>query len=56
MPVGLRAAWLASAVCDGAVSLKDPRVTGFPEDRLMPSERRRFREWIAYKAEQGEES
>lgn len=56
MPAGLRAAWLASAVCEGVVPLKDPRVTGFPEDQLMPSERRRFREWIAYKAEQGEES
>jgi len=43
---GYRAAFLASQVLTKRIPKDDPRITGFPWKSLLPSERRKFGEWI----------
>jgi len=43
---GYRAAFLATLVLNGRIDRQDPRITGFPWKSLLPSERRRFSEWL----------
>lgn len=43
---GYRAVVLATLVTNGRITRDDPRITGFPWKALLPSERRRFSEWV----------
>lgn len=43
---GYRVAFLATQVLNHRIEPQDPRITGFPWQALMPSERKRFGEWL----------
>ena len=43
---GYRATFLATLVLNHRIEPEDPRITGFPWQTLMPSERKRFGEWL----------
>ena len=43
---GYRAAFLATLVLNHRIDPQDPRILGFPWQALMPSERKRFGEWL----------
>jgi hypothetical protein len=45
---GYRAAFLTTQVLNQRMSREDPAVTGFPWKSLLPSERRKFSEWIKH--------
>jgi hypothetical protein len=43
---GYRAAFLATLVLNHRIDPQDPRILGFPWQALLPSERKRFGEWL----------
>ncbi len=43
---GYRAAFLATLVLNHRIGPQDPRIVGFPWQSLLPSERKRFGEWL----------
>jgi hypothetical protein len=43
---GFRATFLATQVLNDRMDRRDPRLTGFPWKALLPSERKRFGEWL----------
>lgn len=43
---GYRAAFLATQVLNERIDRQDPRITGFPWKSLLPSERKKFGEWL----------
>jgi hypothetical protein len=44
---GYRATFLATQLLNGRIPKDDPRIADFPSRSLMPSERRKFNEWVA---------
>lgn len=46
MWLGYRAAFVAARVLSREIDFDDPEVTQFPVQQLLPSERRRFSEWL----------
>ena len=44
---GYRATFLASQLLNGRIPKNDPQIADFPSKSLLPSERRKFNEWIA---------
>ena len=52
LATGYRAAFLATQVLNGRIDPKDPKVTEFPLQSLLPCERRRFGEWLKVPVEE----
>jgi hypothetical protein len=44
---GYRATFLATQLLNGRIPKNDPQIADFPAKTLLPSERRKFNEWIA---------
>jgi len=44
---GYRAVFLATQLLNGRIPKNDPQIADFPSKSLLPSERRKFNEWIA---------